>query len=364
MQETRILICGFSAGQGGMESYVMDIYRHCNRERLQMDFLIFFNEKFAYAEEIKKLGGRVFFVPKKRKNIIQYYLKLNRIFKLYNYNAIYYQATRKIRNLDVFKIAKKHKVPIRALHSHSSMESEVPWYIKLRENVVSKNMSKYVNSFFACSTAAGKWMFGDKMFKVINNGVDTCKFNFNRVLREQVREKLGVENKIVIGTIGRLVEEKNPKFLLDVVKDLHAKREDVCCIHVGGGKLENELREYIEKNDMQAYYYLLGKRSDTSELLNAMDVFVLPSTYEGFPFVLVEAQATGLPCIVSEAIPQECSLIGKMEFVSLKDDLDVWERHIIKSSEYTRADETDMIKNKGYDIYRITETIENFFCKQ
>lgn len=360
----RVLVCGFTENYGGMESYIMGIYRHIDRELLQFDFVNVLNKKIAYEDEIRELGGQVHYVPRKKNGIIQHYKKIKEIFKNNEYEAVYYQCNRKIISLDMFKYAKKNGVPYRIIHSHNSTQINVSKLDAIRQSFSEKNMDKYVNKFFACSEEAGKWMFDNREFTVIKNSVNVDKFRFNPQLREKFRNKYNTGDKLIIGTVGRLEEQKNPLYIIEIVRELkNTLNDDFLFWHVGEGAYKETMLERINKYNLDDIYTFFDRETPVYEIMNAMDVFILPSKHEGFPIVLVEAQATGLPCVISDNITMSCDLTGKISYISLDEDYNVWTKKIVEMSEPERTDGSMQICEKGYDIESVALEIQEFFVK-
>jgi len=361
MSAQRVLICGFTQEQGGMESYIMEIYRHCDRSKLQFDFLNVQPFSIAYKEEIEALGGNIFYVPLKGVDIKEHYKKLDDLFKKNKYIGVYYQCNRKLISLDVFKYAKKYGVKKRVIHSHNSTQAPVSFIEKMRQKNVELNMDKYVTDYFACSQQAGKWMFGNRPFTVIKNSVDTNVFFYNEIAREKIRKKYNLEDKIVIGTVGRLVEAKNPRFMLEIFNKLQKKNKETVFLHVGNGTLMDEMVQKRDKYNWKDKYLFVGNKRNVADYMNAMEIFILPSLHEGFPIVLVEAQATGLPCLVADNITNTCNLTGKVDFLPIDNSTELWADKIIELAQTKRKSEVEQIKQKGYDIVEISKQMQSFF---
>lgn len=361
MAAQRVLICGFSENHGGMESYIMEIYRHCDREKLQFDFINVQTYSIAFADEIEALGGHIYYIPLKSVDMEGHYKALDNLFSTNNYVGVYYQCNRKLISLDVFKYAKKYNVPKRVIHSHNSTQAPVSLVEKLRQKNVELKMDSYVTHYFACSEEAGKWMFGKRPFTVIKNSVDANVFYYNEASREQMRKQYELENKIVVGTVGRLVDAKNPMFMLKIFDELQKNNPETIFLHVGDGVLMEELKELRDQYDWKDKYLLVGNQSKVADFMNAMDVFVLPSIHEGFPIVLVEAQATGLQCLAADNITTSCDLTGNMQFLPIENTEKLWAEKILEVVQKPRKSEIRRVQELGYDIVKITAEICDFF---
>ena len=369
MEPQRVLIVGLTSNKGGLETFVLELYRRIDRNRIQFDFLRFSKDrKLAYEDEIVSLGGRVFYCPTIRDNIVEHFHSLHLIFRQTHYKAVYYQANDKILSVDVFRIAMMHAVPIRILHSHNSTHLRElpeglyhemigsgfrdPIYQRIRKTIASKTMNRYVTHYFCCSKAAGEWMFGkNRNFKVINNGIDTVQYAFNPEMRDQIRQLENVKDKVVFGTVARFAPEKNPLFLIDIFHAIHKTRPDSVFWHIGGNFLESQVREKIIRLNLEDSYLLLGSKDNVCEYLNAMDLFLLPSIYEGFPITLVEAQTSGLHCLVSNTITPEVDITGNVAFFSLDEPAEKWADAAISMIGYKRESHQQQVAEQGFDIH-------------
>lgn len=364
MKPKRVLICGFTGNYGGMEAYIMNIYRNIDRTKLQFDFLYPYEDKMAFSDEVLKLGGHIYHVPGRKKSLIKHYILLRRLFKDNDFEGIYYQCTRKLRTMQVFKYAKKYKVKYRVIHSHSSNSINTSCIDKIRVKFVEKQYKKYITDFFACSENAGKWMFGDRNYSVINNGINTNLFKFNKDSRNLIRKKERIpEDAIVLGTVGRLSQEKNPMFFIPLFIKYLEKHPNSYFLHVGGGEQLEKLEKKIKEFDLQEHFILKGKQENVYDYMNAMDVFLLPSLYEGFPIVLVEAQSTGLMCISSSNVTESSNILGLVRYCSIdriNDWLETLENELIDNIN-NRHDRSEDIEKCGYGIKQLAERIQEFF---
>ena len=268
---------------GGVESVVMNYYRNIDRNRIQFHFLCDEDSTDIPYEEIEKLGGKVIVIPPYQK-LFKYQKELYRIFKENNYKIIHSH----INALSVFplRIAKKAGVPIRIAHSHSTSNKK-EWKKNILKMILRPFSKLYANNYFACTEYAGKWLFGKKVVErkelnVINNAIDLKKFEFNENTREDLRKELGIkEDVLVIGHVGRFMKQKNHEFLIDVFEKAIKQDDNIYLILVGQGPLEDKIKEMAKEKGIENKILFLGQRHDVNKLYKAMDIFVLPSLYEG-----------------------------------------------------------------------------------
>ena len=268
---------------GGVESVVMNYYRNIDRNKIQFHFLCDEDSTDIPYEEIEKLGGKVIVIPPYQK-LFKYQKELYRIFKENNYKIVHSH----INALSVFplRIAKKAGVPIRIAHSHSTSNKK-EWKKNILKMILRPLSKLYANNYFACTEYAGKWLFGKKIVErkelnVINNAIDLKKFEFNENTRKALREELGIkEDILIIGHVGRFMKQKNHEFLIDVFEKAIKKENDIYLILVGQGPLEDKIKELAKEKGIEDKILFLGQRNDVNKLYQAMDIFVLPSLYEG-----------------------------------------------------------------------------------
>ena len=308
----------------GVESVIMNYYRHLDHSKVQFDFICDEDSTRIPYEEIKKLGGLVFLVPKYQK-LPKYLKALEKLFKENKYRIVHAN----INTLSVFPLyaAKKAGVPVRISHSHSTSNIK-EWKRNLIKNLLRPFSKRYATDYFACSELAGRYLFGNKAFdrgevKIIHNAIDIDKFRFDEVARKKLRKEFGIKDStIVIGHVGRFVQQKNHTFLVDVFKEYHEKNSDSKLLLVGSGPLENKIKKKVEKLGLKNSVLFLGQRDDINKLYSVMDIFCLPSLYEGLPVVGVEAQATGLPCMFSDRITDD--IIASKNVILIGLDLRKW----------------------------------------
>ena len=325
---------------GGVESVIMNYYRHLDHSKVQFDFICDEDSTRIPYDEIKKLGGRVFLVPKYQ-NLPKYLKTLEKLFKENQYRIVHSN----INTLSVFPLyaAKKAGVPIRISHSHSTSNPK-EWRRNLIKNILRPFSKRYATDFFTCSEVAGRYLFGNKAFnqgevKIIHNAIDVDKFKFDEVARKKLRQEFGIKDStVVIGHVGRFVQQKNHTFLVDVFKEYHEKNPDSKLLLVGSGPLEDEIKKRVEKLGLKDSVLFLGQRDDINKLYSVMDVFCLPSLYEGLPVVGVEAQAAGLPTIFSNGVSSEAIISKNAKIVAVQEV----EAYIKKIDEVTQNNKQRM----------------------
>lgn len=369
MTEKKTIIVAQVMGKwlgNGVESVIMNYYRHLNHSKVQFDFICDEDSTRIPYDEIKKLGGRVFLVPKYQ-NLPKYLKALEKLFKENQYRIVHSN----INTLSVFPLyaAKKAGVPIRISHSHSTSNPK-EWKRNLIKNILRPFSKRYATDYFACSEIAGRYLFGNKAFdqgevKIIHNAIDIEKFKFDEVARKKLRKELEIkDNTVVIGHVGRFVQQKNHTFLVDVFKEYHKKNPDSKLLLVGSGPLEDEIKKKVERLSLKDSVLFLGQRDDINKLYSVMDVFCLPSLYEGLGIVGVEAQTTGLPCVFSDEIPDDIKIIDSIKFIKLTDKLKIWSDEVAKIVNSKRPSTKSDKFAKDYNIEKAVTSLEvEYFSK-
>lgn len=312
----------------GVTSFAMTYFRNIDHEKIEIDFALLNDVKTPYYKEILNAGSRIFILPPIRR-INKHLKKCKQILEENNYDIIHDNLL--ISSIPMMLAAYIKKVPVRILQSHNTELSSVKWKEK-RNQMLLPLLKRMCNAYFACGTDAGKAMFGKSDFKIIPNAIPFSRSYFNGHVRERVREKYNCQNSIIIGTVGRLSLQKNPFFAIDVIKNLLSKNLDIQYWWIGSGELDKQVQKYIDDNYLNDYIKLFGSRDDISSLYQAMDVFFLPSLFEGLPITAIEAQAAGLPCVISDSVTKELVYTDLVDFVSLNSSLNLWSDQIIKQS--------------------------------
>ena len=365
----RVLQVGMSSNPGGVESFVMNIYRHINREKLQFDFLCLKDLPIAHEEEIKDLGGNIYKeIYRAKKKPLMYFCNLDVFFKKHpEFSAIHHHVN-SLSYVEPGRYAKKYGIPKRILHSHNSnhINGKPSLPRKVLENVNQHRIDHFITDYLACSSVAGKWMFGEREFKVINNGIDISKYAYNPSIREQKRLELGLKPEhFVIGVVGRIQYQKNPEFIVEIFKKIYEKEKNAVLLWVGDGDLRPQMEQKIMEYGLKQNVKLLGIRKDVNEIYQTMDVFLLPSRFEGLGIVLIEAQAAGLKCFTSaEKVPNEAKITNLVNYISLQKSADFWAEQILRTkNDHERKDQTEAIRNAGYDIKTIIKELEKIYLE-
>lgn len=349
---------------GGAEALVMNIYRNIDRDRIQFDFVIHTENECAYNQEIRNMGGNIFAVPRYNGlNHLKYSKAWNRIFSEKKYNIIHchVRSTAAI----ILYIAKRYGI-YTISHAHNTSEERT--LRGLCKRLYEIPIRYVADSFFACSYDAGKWQFGKRIcsgddFFILKNGISIDKFVYDESIRQKVRSSLNIGNQCVIGHVGRFDLQKNHKKLLHIYKELLKLDENNLLILVGTGKLEATIKEQARALKIYDKILWLGTRTDVNELMQAMDIFVFPSLFEGLGIVLIEAQAAGLPCIVSNTIPKEACISTLVEKMDVNKSSLEWAEQIanIKHNGVVRESPIDQLYKSGYCIIDTVKWLENFY---
>lgn len=351
---------------GGVESIIMNYYRHIDKDKVQFDFIVDEDSKVIPIDEIEKLGGKVIMVPPYQK-LHKYMIKLTKVFKENEYQIVHSN----INALSVFPMmaAKIAGVKTRIAHNHSTSNNKE---IKktLVKNVLKPFSKIFPNKYFACSELAGKWLFGEDFYnkgrvKLIKNAIDISKFIYNEDKRNCIRQEMELEDKFVIGHVGRFMFQKNHDFLIEIFNEVNKIDNNVYLLLIGEGELENSIYEKVEKLGLTSKVKFLGIRDDVNDIMQAMDVFVFPSRYEGLGMVAVEAQAAGLKTIVSDEIPIEAKVTELLEYCNLEQTPKEWAIKILESKNgYLRQDTSKEIEDHGYEIKRATKKLEEIYLEE
>lgn len=348
--------------RGGLETMIMNYYRHIDRSKVQFDFLVHRNYESDYDQEILKMGGYIFHFPRLIPWNKLYQKKLEVFFKNHPEYKIVHVHQDCLSSI-VLKCAKKAGIPVRIAHSHNSnQDKNWKYIIKL---YYMRLIPKFATNLFACGRAAGDWMFCGHPYELIRNAIDCGKYCFSSEISKYMKNKLNMKDSIVIGHVGRFNAQKNHLFLLKVFLECKKLDPDIKLLLIGDGEDLNKIKKEVEKMGIKKDVLFTGTRSDVNDLMQAMDVFVFPSQYEGLPLTMIEAQASGLPCVISNRVPDECIVTDKLvTYCRLEDTPEKWASIIMEKAKLSRLNRTKEIERAGYDINTEATKLETFYLKK
>lgn len=357
---------------GGIENFIMNIYRKIDRSLVQFDFLVTREEKGIFDDEIKHLGGEIFNIEhikkvgfvKYKKSVVNFF-KSNDGYKIIHCHMNTWSGF-------FLQIANGLNIPVRIAHSHSSQKGFYPKRLAdWGEYYFKKFMKSKINSnathFFSCGYEAGDWLFGkriaDNNMKIINNGVDTSKIKYNSDIEKKVRESLNISlETLVIGHVGNMNPVKNHKFLIEIFQAVNKKVPNSILCLVGDGQLRKDIEGYIQNVGLIDKVKILGIRNDVNDLLKAFNVFMLPSKFEGLPVSIIEAQAAALPCIISDNITSEVDMgLGLVTFVGLEKSPEEWANVVLDHKNQDRNISINSLIKLGYDSETTAKWLQKFY---
>ena len=360
MQKLRLLmIVGNLRASNGVTSFVMSYFRQLNHENVQMDFALLSDWESPYYKEIQQEGGKIYILSPV-KNLPAHIKQCNQILAHDHYDVISDNSL--IRTLPMMMCARHYHVPVRILHSHNTRLSSYAKKEKI-EKAFLPILKGQCTNFCACGKEAGKFLFDGKNFTVISNVISPEDNQYSSDCREQVRKQMNVSDRIVIGTVGRTALQKNPYFAVNVVEALTKKVPNLTYWWIGSGEMDHELRDYVREKRLEETIRFLGSRNDILNLYQAMDIFFLPSLFEGLPLTGVEAQAFGLPCVVSSSVTDEMVYTDLVKYVSLQDPIVTWvkalEEQIKRIPE--RRSYTEELKQSQFSAGGAGERLEKLY---
>ena len=350
---------------GGVEATVMNYYKHIDRTKIQYDFIIDEDSTHIPEQEIHSLGGNIILIPPYQKPFA-YHKALYQLFRQNNYPLVYSH----LNSLSVFPLfaAWRAGVPIRIAHSHSTAGKG-----ETLRNIMKYTLRPFAKVFpthlCACSEYAGRWLFGDRAFdsgrvKVSNNAIDTERFAYSESVRQETRKALGLSEKFIVGHSGRFMTQKNHKFLIDIFVEIRKRREDSVLLLAGDGPLMDDVKAKVSRLGLSDCVVFLGNVNDMEKYYQAMDVFVMPSLYEGLTVVGIEAQVAGLPVLCSTELTVETKICENLHFISLKDSPGYWADEALRiSAGHIRQDMSSYARKFGFDIRTEAAKLSEWYCE-
>ncbi len=362
----KVLVFGITENPGGVESVIMNYYRNIDKNNVQFDFLCN-TDKVAYEDEINLLGGKIYRITQRRENARKFHNDMNDFFKKHakEYSTIWVNVC-SLANIDYLKYAKKYGIKYRVIHSHNSQNMDS--FIRGVLHKVNKHrIKKYATDFWSCGEEAGKWFYTKKItasdkYMLVNNAINLKEYAYDEKVREKYRKEFKIDDdSVVIGHVGRFHFQKNHDFLIDIFYEYHKLNNKSYLLLIGDGEDKQKIKEKVESLNISNNVKFLGLRKDVKELLNAMDIFLFPSLFEGLPVALIEAQANGLPVYASkDTISDKSKMSDNFNFISLNKSGKEW-ANIMYNNKNNRKDNKQSIAENGFDIEQECEKIENYF---
>ena len=361
----RVLQVGMTRNLGGIETYLIEQFRHLDKSTIDYDFVNITGEySICYEDEILASGSKIFKVVSRHKNPLLHYWQW---FNILSQNKGVYDVivlnTNSLEYVFPLVLGKIFGIPVRVIHSHNSgFENKQGLARRLLVGMNKKLLAWSANLRFACSQFAGQWMFKDNPYHVIYNAIDIHKYDADLIVREETRNALGLHTELTLLHVGRFSYQKNHSFLLDIFKEVHAIQPDSVLLLVGDTTEESEflteVKRKIKEYGLANAVRLLGRRDDVNKIMQAADVLVMPSFFEGLTVVGIEAQASDLPLLLSDTVTKELELLPSTQFISLEAGPTAWAKAIVNSKQHNRQSRYEELKAAGYDIDNETERVE------
>lgn len=363
----RVLHSVSNMDRAGIETMIMNYYRHIDKTKVQFDFLCNKSKSGAYNEEIQRLGGRIFISP--GLNPIEWFKYEKMLTKLLNENPEIkiVHSHNGAFSLQAQYVAKKNGVVNRIVHVHGT---KIDFNLKLPLKLIYKKFLKFTSNYYwGCGTEAVRYYFGNKMidnknYRIIRNAIEVDKFLYNEDLRSKLRKQYNLDGKLVIGNVARFMKQKNHVFTLNLFKVILEKNPNAVLMLLGDGELQGEMKELSRKLGIENSVMFMGNVNNVNEMYQAMDVFLLPSLFEGLPVVGIEAQASGLKCVMSDTITNEVVITKNIKFLNLKkDSLNKWANETLCDINYERKDMRQEVVQAGYSIEEEAKKLQEIYLQ-
>lgn len=357
----RILCIISSLDAGGAETFLMKIYRSLPPEEYQLDFVVSVGGG-CYTEEVLGRGGRIYQIPERTKNFLGAFCGVFSVVRKHRYDTVLKLGENSLAVADLLaaKLGGARNLVLRSCNAPTGLSFKA----RTVHGILRPLLNCITTVKLAPSRLAADFMFGkNSNVRLVNNGVDLDVFHYDTQERTKIRKEFALEDKIVVGHIGRYAEQKNHRYLLEVFKKIHEQHENTVLLAIGTGKLEDQIRSWIEELELQNCVILAGQRFDIPALLSAMDVFVFPSLHEGMPNTVIEAQATGLPCVIADTITQEADITGLVQYLPLTEKPETWANAALSVlTKERRCTKQDFIEH-GYDIKSVAMELVELICR-
>ena len=373
MKKIKLLFYTELWANAGIESVIMSLFRNFDLSKISVDIMASQNLSNFYDREIQQLGGRKIITLHEKysspaKRMLANQNAFAKIIRENQYDIVHLHMCN-AASMVYGKIAKENGAKIVVYHSHNTNLSINHRMIKtVVHNLCKWKYEKYADILFSCSDLASKWMFTNRSIKqnkviLIKNAIDLDKFAYNEKVREEYRKKLSIEDNFVVGHIGRFAVAKNHSFIIDVFAALHKKNANSTLLLIGEGEDELKIKKKVKHMGLSDSVIFYGTTKEIPQLLWSMDVFILPSLFEGNPVVGIEAQAASTPCVFSNTITKMCKLTDIVTYLSLDETPEKWAETIIRVGKKKRVNTTEQMKKEGYDIHMVAAKVQESYEK-
>lgn len=358
-------------GVGGVSSIMINVQKLIDRQLINFDYLVYHDRKEPGEEEVFRLGSKKYIVSSDNVRIkpFRIIVRCYKIYKICKSNdiKIFHLNAAAAEALTYVIAARLGGVKYVTFHSHNGGMAKKGGYMYWMSKVMKPLMKPLTNNRWACSDLAARFSFPRNIiakhdYEMIPNGIHLSDYEFNEQIRNEVRIELGIDNKFVVGHVGRFNIQKNHMFLLEIFKAVHHKNHDAILLLFGTGELFDTVKERAIELGINASVIFYGNSNQMPRMWQAMDVFVMPSLYEGLPVSGIEAQASGLPIVMSDTITKEVKLTPKVDFLSLNDDIQIWADTVLKYTDNcTRKSGCVELRNAGYDVENMAKKFEDLY---
>lgn len=362
MRKVLIVITTSFVPYGGLTTVMMNYYRAINKDGLRIDFASTNEPETSLLDELKKNRSRYFCLGERKKNLLGYTRDLNRLLTREKYDVVHINGNSATMTFEL-AVAKLNRVKTRIAHNHTSVCD----YQRLHKWLHPIFLRLYTDAI-ACSDKAGQWIFIKNKYLILNNGINTERFRYREEFRKKIRKAYGIsEDSLLLGHVGKIYKPKNHQFLIEIFEEFHKNHQDSKLIIVGDGEMRQQIEAKVENVGLMQDVIFVGMQSRVEEFLSAMDVFVFPSLWEGMPLSVIEAQAAGLTCLISDGIDSAVNVTDKVNRLSIVDGVALWVEAInaIQLPDRTKqsAENIDKIKRAKYDTLLMASDLEKLYRK-
>lgn len=361
-----------SSNFGGVSSFLYNVYTHIDREKVQFDFISPNKTAYGiYREEIESMGGRIYELGISGNILtrkIKLYTKLKKFLLENEYSVIHINSGNFFFNLFAVKAAKSAGVKNRIVHSHNAGDTSQSGIKRVLFQLLKPVLEESATELYACSQKAAEYMYTDFSCKsgkvsLIKNGIELERFDYSCITRSEIRKKLKLNGKIVVGHVGRFLEQKNHEFLIKVFKEIHEMNDNAVLLLFGTGEKQGAIEQMVKALEIEEFVSFMGVVKNIEDMYQAMDVFVMPSYHEGLPVACIEAQVAGVPCVLADTITEEVKICDSVKFLSLNSSPKEWGSVALSMASFERQSAKPCAEAKGYSIYSVANMLQRHYSE-